>query len=443
MSPVQVRLSDDAHILEILLSQDPITIPPQVIFARIQQECAALHIEAVVSFKDVLERTREAVANIWITVLEATPPTPPTPDRIRLLLPVRVTLAGSRELGPVVHAGMVLAQLEPGTPGKAGHDLLGNPIPPRPPRAVHLPHGEYTAIDEDGRSLRATRDGYAVMRNLLIHVVPMAVHEGDVTIASGVVETEEGLIVTGSVRELGVVRAEGDVHVLGEVQAAHVTSVHGTITIARSAAGTEEEPCVLRAEADILCGPVSRADVEAHGNILVRGEIHHSKIAVDGDLHVPRALERSLRDVELYVGRGVFSPLAPPETPPIPLNEWQHARVPVSVRASLAVDISASMAFTPALIVELSPAGARCRFPHGLPDGTVNEAFAEIKFRLPGSNGDIVVVAQVMGIIPPHELAISFVQISDRDMNRISRFRDEEIAKLKDFQPGSRIDRRG
>ena len=179
---------------------------------------------------------------------------------------------------------------------------------------------------------------------------------------------------------------------------------------------------------------------------MVEGEIHYSQLVVGGNLHLTQPLEQGLRDVELSVGGGILAPvtpvapLAPAATERTQPVERQHIRIPINVGAQIALQ-GLSLAFTPCLIADLSLGGALCRFSR-LPAGYGPEAIVQLKFRLPSSTGDVIIIARVVRRTEQDEIGMAFLHITDRDARRVAQYCNEEIREHQTPRPGSRGDRR-
>ena len=189
---VQVRMSPDARRLQIWLPADALSIPTEGLAAQITAACADQGIPAACSAELLALRMRTWVYGTWLTLLESDPPTPPTPDRIEVVTPLRLAARRTRGDLHLVQQGTVLARRHPGQPGLPGRDLLGRTVAPQPQRITPLPQGEQTQVSTDGLLLLATVAGEVVLRNLRIHVLPLSTHEGDVSAASGVIRARAG-----------------------------------------------------------------------------------------------------------------------------------------------------------------------------------------------------------------------------------------------------------
>ena len=313
-------------------------------------------------------------------------------------------------------------------------------------------------VDERSRRARPTRPGYRVaptrrsaktarrcapaaigevlLRNLQIEIVPMHVHEGDLTAQDAPLVTQQAVFVTGAVREQARIEADGEIYVHGEVRNAQVWSRDQAITVVGAVSGTAQEPSVLRAHGDILCGPVTHSRLTASGDIHLRGVARQSTLRAGGSVYLPDSLESSLLDVRLQIEGGLF-PGQLSSTLPELADTRQHVRVSMRLRALLAVHHSPPLAFRTCTILNMSVSGARCQFPnrdHRLEPGML----VQLKFMLPDSRDYTLVVARVAREITEHVIGLEFLQITQRDQHHLTTYCLQLLLKRMHGQGSSR-----
>lgn len=351
------------------------------------------------------------------------PPVPPIDDRIELMVPIPIApksgdVQGRRQ---VVRAGMALARRVPGTPGKPGVDAQGNPVPVRPHREARLPQGANTTIGEQGTHLLAACDGEVMMRNLLIEVQPMTIHEGDVAAGAFVIHPQSALFITGSVGEGACVEAGRDVYIQGHVREASVVSRDGNISVMGSVTGSAQQPATLEAGGAITCGPMRHGRAAARGDVHLLAEAWQSILHMDGNLFLAQQVEQSLRDVVLQVEGGIFPRMHYPATPGPRATERQHVRVPTNEPAWIAIHASPPLDFQVATVVDLSANGARLKLG-GASAEFVPGALVQLKFKLPTTSEQTLGVARVSRVVTPGVISVAFLQITQRDQNYLTTF---------------------
>ncbi|MCW8917263.1 MAG: FapA family protein [Gammaproteobacteria bacterium] len=181
---------------------------------------------------------------------------------------------------PQVAEGALLAELSAPTPGHAGTDIHGAPLPPPEVRAKQLLCGHGVALSADGRAARASCAGTPSLSRLgLLAVFPVYRIKGDLGYKTGHVDFD------GDIQVDGVV--ERDFHVTGGRLAA-----------------SEIEAATVDIKGDVVVrGGIIGARIRAGGS-LVAAYIHDSHIEVDGDLQV----KREVIGCDIMAGGGFHSP---------------------------------------------------------------------------------------------------------------------------------------
>jgi hypothetical protein len=444
-APLNIRLTEDARRLRILLPADAAPASTAVLLARIHAHCADHHIDLALGEKELEDRMRTCVYGAWLTIGEAIPPTSPTDERVRVLTPLVIGTRRAREhdgRASLVRKGAVLAEIEAGRPGQPGKDLLGREIPPSSPRRASLPQGRNTAVSADGTRLLAECDGLAVLRRLLIEVAPRTIHEGDLTEADGVLRAEGDVVVTGSVGERASIVAAGDIDLWGAMHGATIESTGGNVVVHGAISGTELLPAVLKANQTITCDRVRHAALQAGTDIMVGSIAHNCRLELGGDLHVTEALDHALIDVRLNLGGGVVAPAAPPAPQAEAPRERRHSRIALTLPARIAAHGGRPLSFISCVIEDLSPGGARCRLAGPIPPELLeSNRLAQLIFKLPGHEDQIVVIARIAHAAASDTIGVAFVQITERHADQVMRWHIESLRNAPTHSMGSLADR--
>lgn len=137
-----------------------------------------------------------------------------------------------------VEAGTVLARKRPAVKGTPGIAVSGELIPPPEPRDIELFAGQGCVISDDGLEAIAINFGRPVAKRkengVLISVLPILQHQGDVDISSGNISFNGDISISGQIKEKMCVKAGGNVAVKGivshsEVMAGGSIIVHNNI----------------------------------------------------------------------------------------------------------------------------------------------------------------------------------------------------------------------
>ncbi len=445
---VTVRLSSDAMHLEALLAPEAVAMSRELLAGMLRQRSAALGVDLPLTSAEVDERLRGHVAGTWFTLLSGIAATAPVDGRVELLVPVPVALhAASDDRGaswPAALQGMrhavraytPLARLHSGSTGAPGRDLLGRAVTPRSPRAARLPRGHNTIVGDDGVTLLAACDGEVRLTNLSIDVVPMAVHDGDLTAASPSLNVSGAVFVTGSVRG-GRIVAGGDVYVRGEVEEGQVCSAAGSIAVGGGVTGTPQRPSLLRAAADVSCGHVLHAELHAGRSIYLSATARLSVLRAEGDLYL-HSVEKDLLETHLHLGGGLVPLLEMPSPLVAVPTDRQHFRVAVTCDALLALHGASPLRFERCTIVDLSTSGVRCRVRGGEPrPGTI----MQLKFALPGESDQILVIARMSRWIASGVIGLSFLHMTQRDQERLKMYCVRLLMERSHSKLSSRQDR--
>ncbi len=185
-----------------------------------------------------------------------------------------------------VKSGDVIATIQPPTPGRAGQDVYGNPIPPRvghPAKfrltgGCHVDEAAGTIIADVSGALHAEHEEISVTEGLHI--------PGNVDFNTGHVSSPGAIVIDGHVADLFNVTSGAGVTVYGDV---HVTEIRadGDITIGATLASRDKGICL--AGGDITVRAMETSTAVARGDVHVAREAMTSRIFAGGSIESPRA----------------------------------------------------------------------------------------------------------------------------------------------------------
>lgn len=164
-----------------------------------------------------------------------------------------------------VKQGQLLAKLTPVVPGEEGVNLYGDPLAPRTPKVVKLKYGKNTVISEDKTELYAACNGLVKLFEGKVVVNNVYEVPNNVGPSTGNVEFAGSVIVHGNVLTGFVIKAKGDVEVMGAVEGAEIYS-GGNIVLHAGIQG------------------MTKAHIEVAGNIQAR-YIENATVIAGGDIH--------------------------------------------------------------------------------------------------------------------------------------------------------------
>ncbi|KKM11406.1 hypothetical protein SY88_08700 [Clostridiales bacterium PH28_bin88] len=137
-----------------------------------------------------------------------------------------------------VETGELLAEKQPGIPGRPGTTVRGEILPPEPPKEVFLAAGKGVSLTEDGMRAVAVQTGRPVITRrgaeVKLDVLSGFVHPGDVDLASGNIKFRGDITITGSVTEGMTVDALGNIHIGKDVDRAMIHA-GGSVSIGSNA----------------------------------------------------------------------------------------------------------------------------------------------------------------------------------------------------------------
>lgn len=181
-----------------------------------------------------------------------------------------------------IKAGDVVACIIPEDKGSPGEDIMGRTVLPKRVKRVVFKHGKNLRVSEDGLSLISEVSGHVSLEGDKIFVSDILTLV-NVDIATGNINYEGNVDISGNVAAGFSVNATGNVMVRGIVEGATIIA-GGDITLVRGVQGMNK--AVLKAGGNIVSKFIESAEsVTANGNI-ESDSILHSKVVSQGKIVV-------------------------------------------------------------------------------------------------------------------------------------------------------------
>ena len=202
-----------------------------------------------------------------------------------------------------VKAGQVLVSKIPAQKGEDGRSVSGETISSLGDD-VPLPQGRNVAISEDGLKLLAEIDGSAYRQQDKIHVDKVLQIKGDVSYGTGNVKFNGPVVIEGDVRSGFRVEARDSIMIGGNVEAAHIYSQQGDITIKYGVVGKNRAK--ILAGGGLTCGFIQDATVGVRGDLNVQHYVINSSVSVGGMITVKGA-EGQIRGGSVTSEKGIVA----------------------------------------------------------------------------------------------------------------------------------------
>ena len=179
----------------------------------------------------------------------------------------------------MVNAGDRLAMLRPGIPGQPGVDVYGNEIPFKPPKPIMLPHGKNTYESPDGLNLFSEINGQIVFEgDQKINVSPVFHVKENVDFSTGNIRFNGSVVVHGNVNAGFLIEADGNIEVMGIVEAADLKA-QGDIIIRGGIQGSTTTRIIAGGAIRALY--LQNAVVNAVGAVVVSDSVMNSVVQAD------------------------------------------------------------------------------------------------------------------------------------------------------------------
>jgi uncharacterized protein (DUF342 family) len=174
-----------------------------------------------------------------------------------------------------VKSGVLVAKLEPATPGRPGRNIRGEVAPASPGKPVSLGVGEGLQLLGDGRELRALVRGSLVVGEETLDLIPFHVVDGHLGIGQDIA-FDGNVVVSGHVN--GPVRIQArDIYVAGNVDGGQL-SASGDVWVG----GTIQGKAAVEAEGRVLARSLSDSAVRSIGDIVITESIIESRVTSSG-----------------------------------------------------------------------------------------------------------------------------------------------------------------
>jgi hypothetical protein len=249
--------------------------------------------------KSLVARCTELGKALTGVVAKGTPPEPGSPAKFELLVhpPQRPTgeegedeATGTVDYhfdAPIinVHEGQEVARRTAPTAGTPGTDVLGGPVAP-PPSDDRTPRPMLRIVaTEAGGITRYTATEAGELRfdetHNTITVATEYIHKGDVTVAHGDIIFVRDVAITGNVVENAVIRAGGNVRIVGLVGAATIEA-GGNITVSQGIVAGGRG--LVSARGNVDAAFAENAVIRAGGDVIIRKGVLNSDISASGSV---------------------------------------------------------------------------------------------------------------------------------------------------------------
>lgn len=175
-----------------------------------------------------------------------------------------------------VKAGELIAEKFPPAEGQHGRSVTGEVLMAKNGKEAHFKIGKNVVLDETKTKLYAVIDGLVTKTDRdKINVFPIYEVNGDVDYHVGNIDFVGNVVIRGNVLPGFKVRADGDIRVIGGVEAAFLEA-NGSIEITGGVLG--QNKAVVKAGANFKSSFVQDATIEAAEEVLITQSIMHSSV---------------------------------------------------------------------------------------------------------------------------------------------------------------------
>ncbi len=182
-----------------------------------------------------------------------------------------------------VHAGDLLAELEPAVQGRPGIDVCGKPIKPIKVNNLILRHANRIHLSEDGLKMYSDVNGHVSLVDDKVFVSDTYEVPVDVDSSTGDISCEGNVHVKGNVRTGFKIDAKGDVIVNGVVEGAEIHA-GGQIILMRGIQGMSRGKLI--ADGNIISKFIESAEVKSRYGYVHSEAIMHSQVSAKTDVIV-------------------------------------------------------------------------------------------------------------------------------------------------------------
>ncbi|HNW92044.1 MAG TPA: FapA family protein [bacterium] len=183
-----------------------------------------------------------------------------------------------------VRKDQTLAIKYPAGLGEPGLTVRGQVVPPLRGRDVKLLPGQNVKTTADGLKFFAAASGHAHGDASVVSVDNIYTVAGDVDYATGNIDIDGTVVITGWVRTGFSVQAAGDIEILGGVEGATVVSRGGSIMVHGGVLGSGRAR--LEARYDITANHAESAWLSARRQVKIKDSLLHSLTLAGGSVQV-------------------------------------------------------------------------------------------------------------------------------------------------------------
>ena len=173
----------------------------------------------------------------------------------------------------LAEANETLAIRIPQTKGTAGTNIFGDTVPAQNGRPIPMPAGKNTRVVGENQ-LIATINGQIVDTGTKISVDPRLEIQGSVGVATGDIDFDGSVVITGDVKQGFTVRATGDIEIKGSVNGGEVEG--RSIIISGGVTGANRGK--VQAVHDVRAAFAENAIIEAGRDIYIADVALHSTL---------------------------------------------------------------------------------------------------------------------------------------------------------------------
>ena len=182
-----------------------------------------------------------------------------------------------------VKKGDLLAERFPPVEGSAGQTVRGKLILASKPFSPVLLGGKDTTLEDSGVRLVAARDGHVALVDGKPTVNAVYSVRGDVNYSVGNIDFVGNVQISGDVKAGFTIISEGDVEIMGMVEAATITA-KGNILVKNGVFGAGK--CRLEAGGNVLARYIENATIRAGKDVIVNDSISRSNIKAGGKIKI-------------------------------------------------------------------------------------------------------------------------------------------------------------
>ncbi len=129
---------------------------------------------------------------------------------------------------PSVAEGDLIGVVRPAEPGQDGMDVFGRSVAAPPVRQVQILAGKDVVLSDDGLRAIAQRAGMPTQvkqgYHIKLSIVPKLMQSGDINLSTGNIHFLGDVEIGGAVQDTMKVEAEGNIHVRGNINMAHIVA---------------------------------------------------------------------------------------------------------------------------------------------------------------------------------------------------------------------------